>query len=90
MKRAEFWDSILSAVGDEYKLSEYDRNQFNHARNELNHAFDLIERAQGRLIEVLPHPPEVLDADPALIADMKRRLAEPKRESEPESIFERD
>ena len=41
-------------------------------------------------IEILPHPPEVIDADPALIADMKRRLAEPKRESEPESIFERD
>lgn len=40
--------------------------------------------------KILSHPPEVIDVDPALIADMKRRLVEPKPEPEPESVFERD
>lgn len=41
-------------------------------------------------IVVLPHPPEVVDVDPAIIEDMKRRLAEPRPAPKPTSIFDRD
>lgn len=41
-------------------------------------------------IQVLPHPPEVIDVDPAVIERMEQRLNEPKPDPKPLSIFDRD
>lgn len=37
-------------------------------------------------LEILPHPPEVIDVDPEIIAVMKRRLAEAKIAEEKQAL----
>jgi hypothetical protein len=41
-------------------------------------------------IEIIPHPPEVIDVDPAVVAEFKRRMAEPKQEPKPVHLVDRE